>query len=175
MLRRFTPGDGDWLADLYVDPDVTRYLGGTRTREQVEELFGINILEYYEANPGLGKWMTVERSTGMPVGFHLLNHVRGESFIQVGFGLLKQAWGKGYSTEMAAAVLHYGFANLRLPRIVAIASLPNVASQRVLTKIGLHRRGERAFAHPQYAAEGPMAWFERDGADWMAERGIDPR
>jgi RimJ/RimL family protein N-acetyltransferase len=56
-------------------------------------------------------------------------------------------------------------------RIVAIASLGNVASHRVLDKIGLHRRGERTLPHPAYANEGPMAWFERDADDWIAERG----
>ena len=64
----------------------------------------------------------------------------------------------------------YGFVDLHLPRIVAIASLGNVASHRVLEKIGLHRLGERTLPHPAYADEGPMAWFERDGADWIAER-----
>jgi [ribosomal protein S5]-alanine N-acetyltransferase len=52
-----------------------------------------------------------------------------------------------------------------------MASLENHPSQRVLLKIGLERRGERAFAHPAYASEGPMAWFERNAADWRAERG----
>jgi hypothetical protein len=47
-----------------------------------------------------------------------------------------------------------------------MANLGNIASQRVLEKIGLERRGERAFSHPAYAAEGPMAWFERDAESW---------
>ena len=42
------------------------------------------------------------------------------------------------------------------------------ASQRVLEKIGLERRGERAFPHPAYVAEGPMAWFEREKEAWLA-------
>ena len=103
---------------------------------------------------------------------HLLNHIRGESIIQIGFTLVTSAWGKGFGTEMAAAVLRYGFLDLKLPRIAGMANLENLASQRVLLKIGLERRGERAFAHPDYAAEGPMAWFERDAADWQAERGL---
>ena len=124
------------------------------------------ILEYYEAHPGLGLWITVDRSTGSPLGFHLLNHIQGETeFIQVGFVLTKPAWGRGIATEMASALLRYGFVDLRLPRIVAMASLGNHASQHVLEKIGLRRHGERAFPHPAYAAEGPMAWFERDAAD----------
>jgi RimJ/RimL family protein N-acetyltransferase len=49
-----------------------------------------------------------------------------------------------------------------------MANLGNIASQRVLEKIGLERRGERAFSHPAYAAEGPMAWFERDAQAWLA-------
>jgi RimJ/RimL family protein N-acetyltransferase len=169
-LRRFTQADLDWLAELYGDPDVTRYLGGVKDRTKAEELLNNRILQYYEAHPGLGIWITVERTTSARLGFHLLNHIRGESIIQIGFTLAKSAWGKGFGTEMASAVLRYGFVDLKLPRIAGMASLQNYASQRVLLKIGLERRGERAFPHPDYVSEGPMAWFERDAADWLAER-----
>ena len=37
-LRRFTPNDVDWLADLYSDLEVTRYLGGVKDRTQSEDL-----------------------------------------------------------------------------------------------------------------------------------------
>ena len=170
-LRRFTPGDLDWLADLYSDPDVMRYLGGVKDRAKAEELLDTRILRYYQEHPGLGIWTTVERATGTRLGFHLLNHIRGESIVQVGFTLEKSAWGKGFGTEMASAVLRYGFVDLGLPRIAGMASLQNHASQRVLLKIGLERKGERAFPHPDYAAEGAMAWFERDAADWQAKHG----
>ena len=169
-LRRFTPDDLDWLLDLYSDVDVTRYLGGVKTRPQMEELLHIWILEYYDEHPGLGIWVTHERETNTRVGLHLLNHVRGESIIQVGFTLAKSAWGKGLGTEMAYALLRYGFIDRTLPRIAGIASLKNYASQRVLTKIGLERRGERAFSHPAYASEGPLAFFERDADEWVAEQ-----
>src|SRR5512134_1653866 len=148
MLRRFTPDDRQWLCDLYADADVTRYLGGTLTPPQVDALLRERILDYYDAHPGLGIWMTIERATGERVGFHLLNNIRGESIIQIGFTLAKPGWGHGFATEMAEAVLRYGFVDLHLPRIVGIANLPNVASQRVLAKIGLRRNGERAFAQP---------------------------
>lgn len=169
-LRRFTPDDLDWLAALYADAEVTRFLGGVKDRSRAEAQLHARILQYYESHPGLGIWMTVERATGAAVGFHLLNHIRGESIVQVGYALVKSAWGRGFATEMASALLWYGFEGLRLPRIAGMASLQNVASQRVLHKIGLERRGERAFPHPDYAAEGPMAWFERDAGAWLAER-----
>jgi RimJ/RimL family protein N-acetyltransferase len=168
-LRRFTPADIEWLFELYSDADVTRYLGGVKNRAQTQAFLETRILQYYDENPGLGMWVTLERATGARLGFHLLNHIRGESIIQVGFVLGKSAWGAGFASEMAAAVLRYGFVDLNLPRIAGITSLRNIASQHVLHKIGLERRGERAFPHPDYVAEGPMAWFERERDDWRAE------
>lgn len=165
-LRRFTPADLDWLAALYSDADVARHLGGVKSRSESQAFLDTRILDYYDEHPGLGIWVTVERPTGARVGFHLLNHIRGESIIQVGYALEKSAWGAGFATEMAEAVLRYGFLDLKLPRIAGMTDLNNHASQRVLLKIGLERRGERAFPHPDYASAGPMAWFERDRQDW---------
>jgi ribosomal-protein-alanine N-acetyltransferase len=172
-LRRFTEHDLDWLTALYRNRNVTRHLGGPRDPDKAGEILGTRILDYYEHHPGLGIWMTVERETNAGIGFHLLNHIQGESFIQVGYVLDEPFWGRGYATEMAATVVRYGFRDLGLPRIHAIATLDNGASHRVLLKIGLKRNGERAFAHPAYSSAGPMAWFERDRDDWMAERDRD--
>lgn len=168
-LRRFTPKDYDWLVWMYDDPDVMRYGGGVKTPEQVQVVMRERILDYYDAHPGLGVWQTVERATGTPIGFHVLNNIQGESIIQVGYFLVKSAWGRGYATEMAHAVLRHGFVTLALPSIAGMAEHENVASHRVLTKIGLRRNGERAFPHPAYAHAGPMAWFERTAADWLLE------
>jgi len=168
-LRRFRTTDLDWLSSLYADPDVTRFLGGTKTEVQVRSMFTTRILDYYYVYPGLGIWMTIERATGAPVGFHLINNIQGESIIQIGFGLAKPAWGRGFATEMASALLRYAFVDLELEYIAGMASLANVASQHVLQKIGLHRRGERTFPHPAYRGQGPLAWFERTAADWKAD------
>ena len=165
-LRRFTPDDLEWLVELYSDADVMRFLGGVQSRAKVEEIFEARIMRYYDAHPGLGIWVTVDRLTRERLGLHLLNHIQGEVIIQVGFILAKAAWGRGIATEMASALLRYGFGDLRLPRICGMTELGNLVTQRVLQKIGLERRGERAFPHPAYRAAGPLAWFERDAADW---------
>jgi RimJ/RimL family protein N-acetyltransferase len=169
-VRRFIEADFDWLAGLYGDADVTRHLGGVKSRSDARAFFDARILGYYEEHPGFGMWMTIQLSDGQPIGFHLLNHIRGESIVQVGFTIAKPAWGMGYATEMAEALLRYGFVDLQLPRIAGMANRDNLASQRVLAKIGLERLGERAFAHPDYASAGPMAWFEREADAWLAER-----
>jgi RimJ/RimL family protein N-acetyltransferase len=167
-LRRFTLEDLDLLDRLYSDPEVMRYVGGTKTRAQTETLLKVRVLEYYERFPGLGMWATLERATGACIGTHLLNHIQGETYIQVGYVLFEEYWGRGYATEMSIALLRYGFTELGLPEIFAITDLPNVASQRVLQKAGLERKGERSFAHPAYAASGLLAWFEGKAAAWLA-------
>ena len=168
-LRRFTPDDYEWLVSLYSDAEVMRYGGGVKSPEQVQLVMQERILDYYDANPGLGVWQTVERATDMPIGFHVLNNIQGESIVQVGYFLLKSAWGRGHATEMARALLRYGFVDLDLPHIAGMTERDNLASQHVLTKIGLRRNGERAFPHPAYSHAGPMAWFERNAADWIAD------
>ncbi|MCC6990478.1 MAG: GNAT family N-acetyltransferase, partial [Acidobacteria bacterium] len=63
------------------------------------------------------------------------------------------------------------FADLGLPQICAITNPGNIASQRVLLKAGLTRRGERSFAHPNLAGAGPMAWFETARDTWNVDGG----
>ena len=169
-LRRFTPDDLEWFVAFHADERVMRYMGGVKDRGGAITLLQNRVLRYYDEHPGLGVWMTSERATGEPVGFHLLNHIQGETIIQVGYALMQSAWGKGYATEMAAAILRYGFVDLHLERIAGMANLPNLASQRVLSKIGLERRGERTFPHPAYGQQ-PMAWFEREADAWLREHG----
>ena len=166
LLRRFTRVDLDLLARLFADPVVAEHLGGVKDRAGAEVTLRTRALDYYDQHPGLGMWCTVERASGRAVGFHVLNHIHGETDIQVGYALLADAWGNGYATEMAVRLLRYGFTDLGLPQICAIANLDNIASQRVLSKAGLVRRGERSFTHPALVSAGPMAWFEADWRSW---------
>src|SRR5438128_2295752 len=96
-LRRFTPDDLPLLVEIYSDRETTRYLGGIKTADESREMLDERILKYYGEHPGLGMWVTLERNSGATVGFHLLNHVRGEEIIQVGYSLFPRHWGKGYA------------------------------------------------------------------------------
>lgn len=155
--------------EIYSDEETTRYLGGVKTAEESRDMLDNRILKYYGEHPGLGMWVTLKRSSGACIGFHLLNHVRGEAIIQVGYSLLPQYWGRGYATEMSIALLRYGYTELSLPLITANTHRDHIASQRVLQKCGLHRKADRSFSHPAYANVGPSAYFERCAQDWLAE------
>ena len=169
-LRRFTSADLDLLDRHQSNPDVMRYAGGTRARAETEVLLKERILAYYDQYPGMGIWATIERSSGACIGLHLLNHIRGESIVQIGYLLFPEYWGRGYATEMSIRLLRYGFGDMSIERIAGITDLANVESQRVLVKAGLVRDGERTFAHPSYGGQA-LAWFERDAASWLAEQG----
>ncbi|HUR41884.1 MAG TPA: GNAT family N-acetyltransferase [Verrucomicrobiae bacterium] len=169
VLRRFTADDYDWLHALWSDPEVKRHMGGPASPEQTTALLHERILPGYAREPGFGMWVTLEREGDTPMGFHLPNHIQGETLVQVGYVLGKAHWGRGYATEMCEALLRYGFTELKLPRIHAITDVPNVGSQRVLLKAGLERHGERVFPHPSYRG-ATMAFFQRDAGDWLSSR-----
>jgi len=59
--------------------------------------------------------------------------------------LARKFWGEGLATEAAAACLKYGFENLDFREIIAMTDLENVASQKVLEKIGFAQRGIELF------------------------------
>ena len=168
-LRRITADDTPWVERLHGDARVMGHVGGVQTPERAREVMRERMLDYYDRHPGYGIWATVERATGAVVGMHLLNNIRGEDLVQVGYLLFPEHWGRGYATEMCVEVLRYGFADLALPRIHAITDLPHLASQRVLLKAGLHRHGERSFR--EYSKGAPLAFFQRDRDDWLAEHG----
>ncbi|MFN9729684.1 MAG: GNAT family N-acetyltransferase [Pseudomonadota bacterium] len=158
LLRRFRDDAAHFehYAALYADPEVAVHVGGVQSREVAQRTYAERVLDYYPRHPGLGIWATFERHTGAFAGLHLLNHIRGEDHIQVGYTLRRAMWGRGYATEMARVVMRHGFRTLGLPAIHGIVNLDNLVSQRVLLKLGMRREGERTFA--QYGPK-PLAWF----------------
>jgi [ribosomal protein S5]-alanine N-acetyltransferase len=88
----------------------------------------------------------VERTTGTVIGDAGLIRLafRGPE-VELGYRLKVPYWGKGYATEVARAWLAYGFDELALDRIVGVTNPDNVASQRVLEKIGMHREGTTTY------------------------------
>jgi ribosomal-protein-alanine N-acetyltransferase len=75
------------------------------------------------------------------IGAAGLQHLEGGPEVEVGYRFLKEHWGRGYATESARASIAYGFDEVGLDRIVAVALESNVASRRVLEKCGLREIG----------------------------------
>ena len=95
------------------------------------------------ADHGFGLLAIVERASGRVVGEAGLQFLEGGPDVELGYTLSHAAWGRGYATEAARAVLRWAFAGLRLERVVAVADPANAASLHVLDKLGMRRLGMR--------------------------------
>ena len=110
ILRRFTMDDVDHIAAQDGDPEVMRYVadGLPKTRRDAEE--GVaRVLLNYEKFPGLGIWIAEEKPHLAFAGWFALKYIPKTEEIEVGYRLMKSAWGRGLATEGARAMLRYGF------------------------------------------------------------------
>jgi RimJ/RimL family protein N-acetyltransferase len=139
-LRQFTAADVDHLYHLDNDPEVMRYInGGTPTsRDVIQNEILPGFCQYNGRLPGFGVWAAEERVTGEFVGWfslRLTNESGREAAL--GYRLKRAAWGKGYATEGAQALLRQSFTAWGLQRVVATTYEENMASRRVMEKVGM--------------------------------------
>jgi RimJ/RimL family protein N-acetyltransferase len=90
---------------------------------------------------GFGMCAVALAASGETIGTAGLQHLEGGPEVEVGYRFLKEHWGHGYATESARASIAFGFDEVGLERIVAVALESNVASRRVLEKCGLREIG----------------------------------
>ena len=141
ILRQFTMDDLDDLCDLNSDPEVMRYTTGGLPvpRERIEHDFLPDYLADYERSEGFGFWAVIEKASGEFLGwFHFRPHGdEPPDQPELGYRLKRSAWGKGYATEGSAALIDKGFTEFGVRRVVATAYGENVASRRVMEKVGM--------------------------------------
>lgn len=141
-LREFTAADVETIHALDSDPRVMHFIGdgGTPTREDAELAIG-RVLRRYAEHPGQGVWHASRRDDRRFVGWVSLKFAGESPDVEVGYRLAFDAWGAGFATELAHAMLKRGFDLLHLSRIIGVAHPENHASQRVLVKIGMRDEG----------------------------------
>jgi len=140
-IRPLRSADLGSILDLYSDPDAMRWAGGSTTDVDESEQRLQRLIDHQEAH-GFSLWAVTERESGTVIGdCGLIHYAFKGPEVELGYRLKVPFWGKGYATEAARAVLAYGFEEVGLVRIVAVAHPENVASQRVLEKIGMRREG----------------------------------
>lgn len=138
-LRRFTLADLLGVVALHGHPEVMRYVTGTPTAPEVVARTVLpRFLRYDPCRPALGVWAADDRRSGEFLGWFSLKRRSGagNAEAELGYRLTPGAWGRGYATEGARALVERGFeAGLR--RVVANVYEENVASRRVLEKLGM--------------------------------------
>lgn len=137
-MRDFTAADSDELYRLHRDPRVMRYIGDGKALDAERHARVMKrILAYPTLYPDLGFWYTTRRDTGAFIGWFTLKYCSTSADIETGYILAPEAWGQGFATEGATAMVRYGFDDLGLDRIIGVTDPENYASQRVLMKSGL--------------------------------------
>ncbi|GAA1642962.1 GNAT family N-acetyltransferase [Catellatospora bangladeshensis] len=140
ILRRFTADDLDALYELDADPEVTRFINGGRPtpREEIRDELLPRFIAQYEQFPGYGRWAAVEKAGGAFLGWFALTADPAEpGTAELGYRLRRSAWGRGYATEGARALVDKGFAELGMRRVTANTMTVNTGSRRVMEKTGL--------------------------------------
>ena len=137
IFRKFTPTDLPQLVEQRSDPEVNKYLGGP-ARQNAEAL--AKRLDFYMScydTFGFGSCAMLWKPTGEMIGTAGLQPLEDTGEIEVGYSIIKDFWGKGIGTEAARGWLNYGFTVAGLERIVAVAVEENIASRRIMEKLGM--------------------------------------
>ena len=125
--------DADDLVALHADRRVTR--GEPLTAEEAHEWLARKLAHWREH--GFGVWMFRNPDGGFVgrCGIHRWS-LDGRSEVELGYVVRPELWSQGFATEMASAVARHAFSVLGLPELVGFTLPENIASRRVLEKVG---------------------------------------
>jgi RimJ/RimL family protein N-acetyltransferase len=171
VLRRFTEADAPLLFDLDADPVVMRYAGSGKPTP-LDVILNDTLprfLGYQARFAHFGCWAAIEKASGQFLGWFAFHPADdGEpGQVELGFRLRQSAWGQGYATEVSRALIHKGFTELGVQRVVATADRVNYASRRVMEKSGLSLVRTFRFDDPwPHLPPGP----EQDGVDYALDK-----
>ncbi len=131
----FRPDDLANLAAMLSDAEVMKYVsdGMPATREEAKKALQ-SIIRHWE-NHGFGRWAAIDKETEAFVGFGGLRSLMDTP--EVVYHFAKAYWGRGLATELGRASLTFGFEEHQFDRILAIAKPENVASIRIMKKLGM--------------------------------------
>jgi RimJ/RimL family protein N-acetyltransferase len=144
-LRPFRLQDAEPLRQILSVPGVLEHFPSSDPPdlERVKKLVQKQIDHWREHDYG---WWAVEPiEEGELIGWSGLQYLPETDEIEIGYLLSKPYWGEGLATESAIAGLDYGFRTLEIQEIVGIVHPENIASQRVLQKIGLEYQEEAEY------------------------------
>lgn len=143
VLREFRRSDLPAIHEYAGDPEVVAYTDFGPNDLDASAGFLEDAIQAAQASPRVRYALAVALlGTDAVIGAVELRVVRERDRQgDMGYVLRRSAWGQGYGTEAASAVLRFGFAELNLHKITATCDPENLASARVLVKIGMRQEG----------------------------------
>lgn len=158
VLRPWRDADLDPYVALCADAEVMRFFPWTMDREESEASMARFRAHFTEH--GWGPWAVEIPGETDFAGVIGLSHVRHEAHftpaVEVAWRLFTDYQGQGYATEAAREAIRFGFEHVGLDEIVAMCTPDNLASRRVMEKLGMSRDPADDFDHPMVAEGHPM-------------------
>jgi ribosomal-protein-alanine N-acetyltransferase len=158
MLRALSDDDLDGFAALHAEPRVMEKLGATLSRS--ESQVALTRIRSTVEGGGLGPWAVELVDGARFIGLVGLSRPTFEAAftpcVEVVWRMLPEYWGNGLATEAARASLDFGFRVLGLPEILAWTTPDNVASRRVMAKLGMTHDAADDFDHPRLFSGHPF-------------------
>ncbi|MEM9140290.1 MAG: GNAT family N-acetyltransferase [Pseudomonadota bacterium] len=161
VLRPFRAADKDAYAAIRLNPANTRFLADLGADAVVARGATDASVDAFRAawHDGFGPWAVEDRTSGALMGHLGLRYLEELGETELLYMLDHRFWGRGYAAEGGRAALAFGFQDLGLPRIIAVAKPENTASIAVMERVGMRRRPglHRAFGFDvvRYEIEAP--------------------
>ena len=151
LLRQWRDEDRAPFAELNADPAVMEHFPSTLSRAE-SDAFVDRMRDRLEEN-GWGLWALERLDTGEFIGFTGLvffaDVLPFAPATEVGWRLRREQWGHGFATEAGRAALEYAFDVLDLDEVVSMTAATNLASQRVMQRLGMTHDPADDFDHPR--------------------------
>jgi RimJ/RimL family protein N-acetyltransferase len=149
ILRSWRLSDREALAAMHADLEVMHDRSAPLSRTESDAK-----LERYQETLdrlGFGR-MAIASRDGEFLGYTGImpippQHRAVGDGVEIGWRLVRRAWGKGIATEAARAVLAHGFREHRFLEVLSYTSPSNLRSQNVMTRLGLDRQSGRDFIY----------------------------
>jgi ribosomal-protein-alanine N-acetyltransferase len=160
IVREYLPDEEALFLELLSDPLVTDYLP-KRSNDENSKIFQ-GALADYQKGVKLARWGVFDAENGDFIGFGMLKTTEEQSSVaELGYVIHDRQKGQGIATELAKALLEYGFKKINMTQIFAVTDKENRASQKVLVKADFIQgedmiRNEKRLSYFQISRE---AWF----------------
>jgi RimJ/RimL family protein N-acetyltransferase len=163
LLRPPRLADLDAWAQMMGDAETAQYIGGVQTRSQCWR--GLMTMIGAWISTGCSMFSVIEKRSGEWLGRLGPWQPEGWPGTEVGWGLRRSSWGKGYAYEGTVAAIDYAFTDLGWDEVIHTIAPDNLASQRLAERLGSVNTGRVALPAPFEKLEveawrqGRAAWF----------------
>jgi RimJ/RimL family protein N-acetyltransferase len=164
ILRPQRAEDLDGWVELMGDAEAAQYIGGVQERSAAWR--GMAGMAGSWMLKGFGMFSLIEKQSGRWVGRVGPWQPEGWPGTEVGWGVVRSAWGRGYATEAAVAAIDWAFDNLGWDDVIHCIDPDNIGSIRVAERLGATNRGPGKLPAP--FAHYPVDLWGQSREEWRA-------